>query len=123
MYIHKVLSRENSHWTKLTLKKIENMNIGWAKNIKVILNDLSLPSDFQEIKNTPKNIWKQKVKLQIEKANTEKLRKDCHNTQTQQPKTKTASIVPHINHPDYKRETTKELLESTKREAKTIMLA
>ena len=123
IYIHKVLTKENSQWTKQTLLILENMNIGWAKNIKIILNNLNLPTDFQVIQNTSRNEWKQKVKFVIEKANTEKLKKDCHNTETQQPKTKTASIIPYINHRDYKRGTVKELLECTKHETKTVMLA
>ena len=122
-YIHKVLNRENSHWTKHTLKILETMNIGWAKTIKAILNSLNLPTDFQTIQSMSRNEWKQKVREEIEKANTERLKKDCHNNETQQPKTKTASIVPLINHRDYRRGTLKELVECTKNETKTVMLA
>ena len=37
LYVHKILQRPISHWTAKMLSVLEEMNIGWAKNIKDLL--------------------------------------------------------------------------------------
>ena len=43
IYLHKILNRASSHWTKQTLETLEEMNLGWYKAIKETLS-LSLES-------------------------------------------------------------------------------
>ena len=61
-YLHKILLREQSHWTKQTLENLKAKNAGWYKKILEILNKYELETDFQRIKNATINEWKRKVK-------------------------------------------------------------
>ena len=74
LYLHKVLNRPNTDWTLQTLNTLQEMNIGWAKNMNAILTHYNLPTDFQEIKSTPRPQWSNKVKSSIEKRHLERLR-------------------------------------------------
>ena len=71
---------------------LEEMNIGWTKNIKQLLTYYSLTTDFQEIKTVPWPIWKQNVTSMIEKKHVERLKNECFKTVNgeQKIKTKTA---------------------------------
>ena len=42
MYLHKILTRENNHWTKKMLRHLETANLGWAKNITEKLEEYHL---------------------------------------------------------------------------------
>ena len=42
MYLHKILTRENDHWTKKMLRHLETANLGWAKNITEKLEEYHL---------------------------------------------------------------------------------
>ena len=125
MYLHRILNREESHWTRKTLSILETLEIGWSKNIKEILRNYELPSEYTTIKNIPHNEWKTKVKKAIEIQNTRRLNEDCHKHEDgiTSKKTKTASIVDKINDQNYRRKPQKELLNATKQETKTIIIA
>ena len=82
-----------------------------------------LPTDFDTIRNTSPNEWKNKVTMAIERASKERLLQECHKSQdgTLIPKTKTASIK--VKNPAYKREPETEILQMTKQETRTLMIA
>ena len=103
IYIHKILNKENGHWTKRMLEKLAVMNIGWYKCIIELLKKYDLPTDFQEIRNTRQNEWKRKVKIEIEKKNKERLKGECHKQEggTTKIKTKTATILDKITKQEY----------------------
>ena len=69
LYLHKILRREQSHWTKKTQENLKAKNIGWYKKIIEILNKYNLGTDFQEIKDTTLYEWKRKVRMGIENGN------------------------------------------------------
>ena len=69
MYLHKVLNRNQTHWTHMTLQTLAQKDIGWSKSIYNILNKYKLPTDFQVIKTTSHNEWKRKVSAEIEEEN------------------------------------------------------
>ena len=50
IYLHKILTRENDHWTKSMLNHLQSKNIGWAKNIEEKLIEYELETDWEVIK-------------------------------------------------------------------------
>ena len=125
IYLHRILNRSNNSWTKKTLLLLEDMKLGWYNNIKDILSDHKLPTEFNTIKNMSYNEWKNKVKIVIDKKNKERLQEDCHETSkgTTKEKTKTKTILTRITEEGYKRQPRPEILRTTKHEAKTIVIA
>ena len=101
------------------------MKLGWYNNIKDILSDHKLPTEFNMTKNMSYNEWKNKVKIVIDKKNKERLQEDCHETSkgTTKEKTKTKTILTRITEEGYKRQPRPEILRTTKHEAKTIVIA
>ena len=125
LYLYKILSREQTHWTKRILEKLEYKNIGWYKNITDKLNKYGLETDFQSIKNTTQIEWKIKVTREIEKKNTERLKQELYKTDQGAPtlKTKTASIAKHLSEQSYCRKPQHDIVNCTKYETKTLMIA
>ena len=125
MYLHKVLNRNQTHWTHMTLQTLAQKDIGWSKSIYNILNKYKLPTDFQVIKTTSHNEWKRKVSAEIEKENKERLRNECYKKENgiEVEKTKTKSIIQHISSKEYTRRPSQELLNFNKYETKTIIIA
>ncbi len=95
------------------------------KSIIKTLEKYQLPLDFQVVKAFTHNQWKNTVKTQIEKENLRKLKEDLHKTEngTQRPKKKTESIVQLIQIPHYQRKPRKEILELSRHETKTLIIA
>ena len=93
--------------------------------IQELISKYSLPRDLHVIKSLSKREWTQRVKTEIEKRNKKRLIKDCYKEKDGQTmrKPKTASIVDHIEKPDYQRDSRQELLKCTKLETKTIIIA
>ena len=48
-YIHKILSREATHWTRRTLESLKELNIGWFKGIQQTLTEYNFPQEFHQI--------------------------------------------------------------------------
>ena len=126
LYLHRILTRDTSHWTRKTLTILKETNIGWYANIHNILTEYKLPTEFAEIKNTTHNTWKYKVHKEIEKKNKIRLSEECHDIIDEgitKEKTKTASIIRKLAEAEYKRQIQPEILKTTKHEAKTILIA
>ena len=49
LYLHKVLSKEENHWTLQTLQDLRERDIGWAKQIEGILRAWGLEEDWNTI--------------------------------------------------------------------------
>ena len=125
MYLHKVLNRNDNHWTKKTLVILNNMKIGWSENIRKILESYELPTDYGTIKNISRNEWKRTVTTAIEKMNKERLKSDCHKQENgvTKVKTKTATVLERITNQEYTRKPQAELLQTTKHENKTLIIS
>ena len=125
IFLHKVLNRPPGHWTLKMLLTLQELNIGWGKSIKETLSQYNLPNEFQEIKLIPRPEWKRRVKTAIETKNLERLIDSCHKKEeeTQIVKTKTASIVATITSSSYSRKPQYDILKTSKRETRTIILA
>ena len=125
IYLHRILQRNPSHWTRKTLKVLEELNIGWYKDIKKTLNDVQLTDDFDQIGRYRPIEWKNMVKEAIEKKNKETLIEECFKKQEGEKviKTKTAKIIEQLKNPAYKRGPQKELLHLTKKETKILIIS
>ena len=125
IYLHRILIRDNNHWTQKALKTIEDLNIGWYKQIKSTLEYYELENNFDVIKNIPSAIWKSQVTQVTEEKHRKGLIERCYKQENgvKSIKTKTASILPELEKNDYKRKPTKEILSLNKQECKTLILA
>ena len=93
--------------------------------IKNILRKHELPTQMQEISSLRKIEWKNKVRVAIEKSNTQRLLDECHKYEQGEKirKTKTAHIVDAIMSTGYQRAISNELLKCNRTETKAIMIA
>ena len=125
IYLHKILNRDPSHWTRRSLETLESLNIGWYKGIQQTLTKYNLPSDFPEIKDKALNEWKNIVKKSIEDQNKTRLINECHKFTDgiRTRKTKTAHIIDKIENPSYTRQPQEEFKHLSKQETKTLMIA
>ena len=124
-YLHRILTRNDNHWTNRTLLTLHRLNIGWGKSIKEALSEYNLPTDLTEIKNTSARQWKRTVAQKIEVMNTKRLYEDCHKNENgiQVLKTKTAHIVPSLSCDTYERKLRDDIIQCTKYETKAIIIA
>ena len=125
VYLHKILNKPEENWVKKTLHLLQSMNIGWYKKVMSLLETYELPTDFHNIKTQPPRTWKTKIHLAIEKTNRERINQDCHKLvngiSVLKPKTKT---IPHqLARGNYQRQPSKEILNLTKHETKTVLIA
>ena len=125
MYLHKVLNRDASHWTRKSLQTLTDLNIGWYKNLNCILEEYQLTKDFEQIRKMTRPHWKHLVREAIEKKNTEKLIEECYKTTDgeKKEKRKTAHIIEKITAKTYKRQPLPEIMMFSKIETKTLITA
>ena len=125
MYLHKILRREDHHWTKKMLHHLKSLNIGWTKVIQDKLHDYNLEQDWDKIRDLSKTNWKTLVKTAVLNKNKQKLLESCIE-QTQdgvKVKTKTAHIHDKLQNDEYSLAPLRELISSNKIETKTIILS
>ena len=124
-YLHRILSREDDHWTKKAFQILDSMDIGWCKSIKDALIEYNLPTDYTTIINMTHRQWSNLVKEKVEAKNRKRLYDDCHKTVNgvQVAKTKTARIPNNLLSDTYERKPCDEILLCTKQETKTIIIA
>ena len=125
IYLHRLINNKDTSWTKKTLFILDRLNLGWAKSIKEILNELSLPTDFSAIKSATPRQWRNCVDAKIEVINRNRLLNDCHKVENniKTRKTKTAHIVDVIEERTYIRRPVPEILFLNKQETKTLVIA
>ena len=125
MYLHRLLNRQNTNWTKQTFHILEEQNIGWAKTIKNTLRTFDLPTDFNIIRDKRPNEWKRLVNEKIEARNKARLIEECHKMAEGQRirKTKTSFIVDLISADTYIRGPSPEFQSLTKQETKTAIIS
>ena len=124
-YLHRILNRPDTHWTKKTFHHLFEQNIGWGKTIKQTLQSLGLPTDLSEIQNKRPNEWKNQVNTKIEIKNKTRLIDDCHKMVDGQKtqKTKTRHIIGQLTNEQYTRMPSPELQSLSKQETKTILIS
>ena len=104
IYLHKVLNKPDSHWTKVTLNVMKEYNIGWAKQMCETLEKWGLNQNWAEIQHKAQGEWKGEVNKAAEKMNIEKLREECQTKSRgeSKQKTKTKYVIERLNE-DYRR--------------------
>ena len=125
IYLHKILNRDPSHWTRKSLDALGILNIGWYKNIHQTLTKYNLPEEFSQIQIKTANEWRNMVKKEIKNTNRTRLIKECHKQSGNESikKAKTAHIIDKIKEPTYTRQPQKELKSLSKQETKTLIIA
>ena len=122
MFLHKILTREEGHWTTHMLQTLDQMNIGWAENIKGKLADYKLETDWQIIKRKTTGAWKMEVKEATEKKHKERMLQRCHE-EDGQAKEKTKHIIQHLSSDEYMRAPSKVLQHMDRNKARIILIA
>ena len=79
-YLHRILTREDEHWTKRAFQTLDSMDIGWSKSIRDALTEYQLPTDYETIKSMTQRQWSNIVKEKVEAKNRKRLYDDCHKT-------------------------------------------
>ena len=125
LYLHKVLNKDSEHWALQTVLDLRERDSGWAKQITGILAAWGLEEEWENIKSKPYGAWKRLVEKEAEKKNKEKLIDDCLNKKrgSETYKTKTKSIVPLIEKPDYERKPQYFMKENNKLIARAYIMA
>ena len=125
LYLHKILHRQNDHWTLKLLYELEKLNTGWTPQIKAKLKEYGLEESFVQIKSKSRIQWKREVESSIEAGNKEKLLDECHEMKLgeKRAKTKTAFIVEKVNMEDYKRQPMEPIEKLNRYEAKLLILS
>ena len=125
LYLHKILNRDPTHWTKRSFHTLETLKIGWYKGIIKTLEEYEIQTDLDQIKRYNPTEWRSIVQKAVEKRNKTKLIDDCHKKidGILTPKTKTAHIIPTLNEPNYTRKPVEVLNHLSKKEAKTLVIA
>ena len=125
MYLHKILNREQEHWTKKMLIHLQSENLEWAKNMEKKLNEYQLEPDWNIIQRKTKGEWKRAVTEAVDKINKEKLIQNCTTTSPENIKvnTKTKNIHKDLQSASYTRQPLKEILNESKQRTKTLILA
>ena len=122
IYIHRIIGKSETTWTRMVLHVLEGLNLGGYKDIQDILTTHNLPTSFTEIKSMTKRQW---IRLVNEKTNKRRLYNKCHEIDNWEPipKTKTATIISHITEESYTRKPLEELTQLTKVQTKAILIA
>ena len=95
MYLHALLQKESGELAKEALTTIRDNNVGWAKNMRKILDSWEIDKEWDVIATTTKNAWKKEVENATEKRNQIMLSEECMIRQRgeEKCKMKTKSIL------------------------------
>ena len=125
LYLHKMLLESEDDMPKQMFKKLHDVDVGWAKKIKTLLEYYDLPTEITEVEKIPPGEWIYKVKVKIEEKNKERLWEECHKTEDgiRKVKTKTSSIVQKLENPAYKRQPDPIIKTMTKQQTRTMIVS
>ena len=125
LYLHKILTRTTSHWTNQLFHIMNDLNIGWARQIQIKLKDYGLEENLDIIRTKSKIQWKTEVKVAVERVNQSKMKDECVNTKSEEKeiKSKTSFVLKKLEESGYKRKLMSPINQLSKIEAKTIILA
>ena len=127
IYLHKILTRSNEHWTKQMLFHLKTEKLGWAANIAEKLTEYSLEEDWEKIREKTKREWKYIVGKAVNKLNKNKMINECTEATEQGIKIKTKTFHIHTKLTDTSSETAnkplKEIITTNKLQARTIIIA
>ena len=87
IYLHKVLQKQESHWTRTTLQTLKHHNIGWARQVENSLDEWDLETNWDVIKTKSANAWK-KVYEAAERKNRQDFLKNATKRKEETPSSK-----------------------------------
>ena len=121
--LHKLLTRPD-HWTKSMLHELKTLDINWAKCIDEKLQEYSLCTEWDEIRQKTKMQWKNEVTAAVEEHHRKKLKENCvsHTPTGEHINTKTKDVFKRVE-TTYSREALPELIRQNKQRTRTIILA
>ena len=125
LYLHKLLNREESKWTRKRFFTLHELDIGWANNMMRKLTEYGLESNLATVQNFTHNEWKEKVRVAILKKNGRKLLENCAKTNGDDVKilTKTRHVHNALTTDKYNNEPLKCFSLTDKQKARTIFLS
>ena len=99
LYLHKVLNKCPSSWTKMTLMVMKDYHIGWAKQICEIIEKWNLNQNSEEIQEKAYGEWKGEVTKAAEIMNIKRLKEECETKSRGdiKQKTKTKYVIEKLN--------------------------
>ena len=105
IYLHKVLQKQESHWTRTTLQTLKHHNIGWARQVENSLEEWDLETNWDVIKTKSARAWKKQVWEAAERKNKQKILEECYKKERGDPivKTKTKNLIPILEDVNYSR--------------------
>ena len=121
LYLHKILCRDDEHWTKHMLKVLDELDTGWTKHIKLKLNEYGLECEFEAIKNMTKGQWRKEVVKATEAKQKERLESECKK-ENGEAKEKTRHVLEQIQAPSYQRKPSP-VLRLNRGKARIILMA
>ena len=125
IYLHRMLSRPNEHWTLRLLYESEKLNTGWTPQIRAKLAEYGLEENFDRIKSKSRQQWKKEVEARVEKINQNRLRDECYETKMRvsKAKTKTTFVLEYVDSDQYKRDFMDPIQKLNRYEAKVLILS
>ena len=122
MFLHKILTREENHWTRHMLEVLDKLGIGWSKNIRIKLETYGLEQDWDKIRKMTKNEWKRLVTRAVEKRNKERLIEECHQ-ENGEPKEKTKHMLEELNREKFARSPSSAFKSMNRNQMRIILIA
>ena len=123
MFLWKTLQRSTESWLFRILHTLDDLQIGWARQIHETLREYSLTNDWTEIKSKTKQHWKQDVYKAAENKNKEMMLMECYKDSSRsEVKTKTKTIIEKLERPDYQRIQINSISALSKLQAKAIIM-
>ena len=122
MYLHKVLQRNEHHWTRHILKILNEMDLGWSEEINKKLKKYELDTDWSKVTKYSTGEWKNRVKQAVQKENQRRLLSLCFKDRNVE-KTKTKYLVSRLQENEYEHNAHRSSLNLTRLQTKAIIMA
>ena len=122
LYLHKVLTRAEDHWTKHILNTLNVMNIGWAAEINRKLINYHLETEWPKIAEKPIGEWKNLVAGAVEEENKKVLLNMCYKDRGVK-KTKTKYVIAKLEDQRYNRSEPRPIMTMNRLKTKAILMA
>ena len=123
LFLHKILRREDEHWTTHMLHALDKTKTGWSAKMREKLVDYRLETDWEKIKEKHESIWKAQVKKVTEKKNKELLLDECYKNNGEGIKMKTESLIEILSDNDYVRAPSNIIMKMERDKARIILIA
>ena len=122
IYLHKILLRNEEHWTRHILKVLNEMDLGWSSEINKKLIKYDLDTDWSKINQYSAGEWKNMVKQAVRKVNHERLLSLCFKDRNVK-KTKTKYLISRLEADQYANNEQSSSLNLSRLQSKAIIMA